>query len=435
MMSRLILLLLFILALAACAPAQPTVEEAAGALPGAVTTAAEEPAEERAEEPAVATVTPTATSAPVVADAVPQPATSVAQAGALRANDNIKGSLNPAVTIVEYGDFQCPACAAVAGLFSELAAAWPDDVQIVYRHFPLTQIHPHAQKAAEAAEAAGAQGAFWAYHDALFARQSELANLSPEAARELLIALATEQGLDVAQFTADLDDNLYADKVQLHAQDAANLGFSGTPTVIVDGALIPAGNLPTDLAIWGDYIRDQVALRDMEARQYAAAPALTIDPAQSYRATVTLENGDQFVIALLPQSAPQTVNSFVFLAENGWFDGVTFHRVVPGFVAQTGDPSGTGRGGPGYTIPNEIDPALSHNRAGVVAMANAGPDTNGSQWYVTLADAAFLDGDYTIFGEVVEGLEVVQAITPRDPADPAAPDGDRIDRVTVSVGE
>jgi cyclophilin family peptidyl-prolyl cis-trans isomerase len=126
------------------------------------------------------------------------------------------------------------------------------------------------------------------------------------------------------------------------------------------------------------------------------------------------------------------VNNFIFLANEGWYDGVTFHRVLPGFVAQTGDPTGTGSGGPGYFIPNEIDAQLSHDRAGMVAMANAGPDTNGSQWYVTLGDVSQLDGGYTIFGRVIAGLEVVQAIAPRDPAtNPNAPPGDAILSVVI----
>ncbi|HEX6383623.1 MAG TPA: peptidylprolyl isomerase [Anaerolineae bacterium] len=145
-----------------------------------------------------------------------------------------------------------------------------------------------------------------------------------------------------------------------------------------------------------------------------------------------MESDEEFVIELLPQSAPQTVNNFIFLAREGWFDGVTFHRVLPGFVAQTGDPTGTGIGGPGYTIPNEIDPDLSHDEPGIVAMANAGPDTNGSQWYITLADVQQLDGSYTIFGRVIKGMDVVQGLTPRDPAqNPTAPPGDKIVSITI----
>jgi peptidylprolyl isomerase/peptidyl-prolyl cis-trans isomerase B (cyclophilin B) len=147
-----------------------------------------------------------------------------------------------------------------------------------------------------------------------------------------------------------------------------------------------------------------------------------------------MENGDEFVIELYPESAPQTVNSFVFLANEGWYDNVPFHRVLPGFVAQTGDPSGTGMGGPGYQLPNEVDPNLSHDAAGMVAMANTGPDTNGSQWYITLGPVTHLDGGYTIFGRVLEGLDMVEEITPRDPAaDGQASGGDRIETITIEV--
>jgi cyclophilin family peptidyl-prolyl cis-trans isomerase len=179
-----------------------------------------------------------------------------------------------------------------------------------------------------------------------------------------------------------------------------------------------------------------MSLRALAERQYKAAPPMTVDKNARYLARVEMESGEPFVIELYPQSAPQTVNSFLFLTNEGWFDGVTFHRVLPGFVAQTGDPSGTGSGGPGYTIPNEIDRKLSHKDAGMVAMANAGPNTNGSQWYITLADARQLDGSYTIFGRVTEGLDVVRQITPRDPSrNPNAPPGDRITRITIEKVE
>ncbi|MFN2136354.1 MAG: peptidylprolyl isomerase [Candidatus Promineifilaceae bacterium] len=149
-----------------------------------------------------------------------------------------------------------------------------------------------------------------------------------------------------------------------------------------------------------------------------------------------MEGGDQFVIELYPTSAPQTVNSFVFLAEEGFFDGMTFHRVLKDFMAQTGDPSGTGMGGPGYMLPNEIDPNLSHDSAGVVAMANRGPNTNGSGWYITLAPATHLDGGYTIFGRVIEGMDVVEGLTLRDPsANPDAPPGDVVESVQIEISD
>ena len=116
---------------------------------------------------------------------------------------------------------------------------------------------------------------------------------------------------------------------------------------------------------------------------------------------------------LFPDKAPLAVNSFVFLARQGWFDGVTFHRVIPGFIAQAGDPSGTGRGNPGYFFNNEISD-LKFDKPGMLAMANSGPDTNGSQFFITFAPAANLDGSYTIFGQVISGLDVAEKLTPRD---------------------
>jgi cyclophilin family peptidyl-prolyl cis-trans isomerase len=179
-----------------------------------------------------------------------------------------------------------------------------------------------------------------------------------------------------------------------------------------------------------------VRLKALAERHYKDVSPMTIDRKANYLAHVEMESGEPFTIELYPQSAPQTVNSFIFLSKEGWFDGVTFHRVLPGFVAQTGDPSGTGTGGPGYTIPNEIDQNLSHNQAGMVAMANAGPNTNGSQWYITLDNVRHLDGSYTIFGRVIEGLDVVKKISPRDPSrNPNAPPGDRITRITIEKVE
>lgn len=256
--------------------------------------------------------------------------------------------------------------------------------------------------------------------------------MSQDEAREFFIQLATDLGLDVEQFTADLDGDVYAAYVTAAEQEAIGLGLPGTPAALVNGQVVAGQELPRDFAVWQQFIEGEIAVQTLNNQQFDAPPEMTIDPDSTYLAVVEMANGGSFTIELLPQSAPQTVNSFVFLADQGWFDGVTFHRVLPGFVAQTGDPSGTGRGGPGYTIPNEIDPNLSHDQAGMVAMANSGPDTNGSQWYVTLGDVSQLDGGYTIFGRVTEGMDVVEAITPRDPQrDPSAPPGDVISSITI----
>lgn len=165
-------------------------------------------------------------------------------------------------------------------------------------------------------------------------------------------------------------------------------------------------------------------------KQYAAAPPMLIDTTKKYTATLKTAKGD-IVIQLFGDKAPITVNSFVFLARQGYFDGVTFHRVLPGFMAQGGDPLGTGGGGPGYEFQNE-DSDLKFDAPGVVAMANAGRDTNGSQFFITYAPQPNLDGDYTIFGKVVAGLEVAESLTARDPSEnPDAPPGDVIEKVTI----
>jgi cyclophilin family peptidyl-prolyl cis-trans isomerase len=167
------------------------------------------------------------------------------------------------------------------------------------------------------------------------------------------------------------------------------------------------------------------------AKRYSAAPPMTIDQSKQYFATVTMAKGGQFVIQLFPDKAPITVNSFVFLAQQGFFNGVTFHRVIPGFMAQGGDPTGTGTGGPGYQFVNE-DNDLKFDKAGVVAMANAGRDTNGSQFFITFAPQAYLNGSYTIFGQVVSGMDVVNGITPRDPAQNPTFPGDAIATITIT---
>jgi cyclophilin family peptidyl-prolyl cis-trans isomerase len=149
-------------------------------------------------------------------------------------------------------------------------------------------------------------------------------------------------------------------------------------------------------------------------RQWSSPPMMQIDPSKSYRAVFTTEVG-QFTVQLFADRAPLTVNNFVFLARQGYYDNTTFHRVIPGFMAQGGDPTGTGAGGPGYTFEDEFDPGLQFDRPGLLAMANRGPDTNGGQFFITYAPTPHLNGLHTIFGEVVEGAEIVDALTPRDP--------------------
>ncbi len=149
-------------------------------------------------------------------------------------------------------------------------------------------------------------------------------------------------------------------------------------------------------------------------KTYPKAPEFSLDLKKKYKALFSLENGD-FEVELYADKAPTTVNNFVFLARDGFYNGVTFHRVIPGFMAQGGDPTGTGMGGPGYKFRDEFDPSLRHDSEGILSMANAGPGTNGSQFFITFAPTPHLDNHHTVFGKVTSGMDVVKQIRVRDP--------------------
>ncbi len=166
-----------------------------------------------------------------------------------------------------------------------------------------------------------------------------------------------------------------------------------------------------------------------DEKQFSAAPERIIDTSKTYIATISTEKGD--IVLELFSDVPVTTNNFVFLACKGYYDGVTFHRVLPDFVAQGGDPTGTGSGSPGYSIPDEEDGDHGMD-AGVISMAKSGPNTTGSQFFITYTPQPQLEPDFTVFGRVTEGMDVAQQITPRDPAaDPNLPPGDVIETITI----
>jgi cyclophilin family peptidyl-prolyl cis-trans isomerase len=167
----------------------------------------------------------------------------------------------------------------------------------------------------------------------------------------------------------------------------------------------------------------------MTHKSYRHPPEMALDPQKCYHANLVTEKGTVRV-RLFAKEAPETVNNFVFLAREGYFDGTTFHRVIEGFMAQGGDPTGTGAGGPGYSIKDEFHPELRHDRPGILSMANRGPHTGGSQFFITHVATPWLDDRHAVFGEVVEGMEVVVALRERDPQSDREP-GDRIERVEI----
>ena len=163
-------------------------------------------------------------------------------------------------------------------------------------------------------------------------------------------------------------------------------------------------------------------------KTYAAPPRMTIDVNKKYFATIKMDIGD-IKLELFPNDAPVTVNNFVFLARNHFYDGVTFHRVIPGFVAQAGDPTGTGSGGPGYTIKDEVNARKFLD--GTIGMAKtSAPNSAGSQWFICYAPQPNLDGQYTAFGQIVSGRDVLDKIMPRDPATATTP-GTKINTIVI----
>jgi cyclophilin family peptidyl-prolyl cis-trans isomerase len=165
------------------------------------------------------------------------------------------------------------------------------------------------------------------------------------------------------------------------------------------------------------------------AKKWNTPPAMEIDPEKKYTAHMETDKGEM-VIELFADKAPKTVNNFVFLARQGFYDDVIFHRVIDNFMVQGGDPTGTGTGGPGYKFEDEFHPSLKHDKPGRLSMANAGANTNGSQFFITHVPTPWLDNKHSVFGQVKEGMDVLMSIPPRDPMRPDSP-GVKIQKVTV----
>ena len=160
-----------------------------------------------------------------------------------------------------------------------------------------------------------------------------------------------------------------------------------------------------------------------------APPSGSLDTSKNYKARIKTARGE-IVVDLFAGQAPMTVENFVNLARSGFYNGTTFHRVIPGFMAQGGDPTGTGRGGPGYQFSDEFHPELRHSGPGVLSMANAGPNTNGSQFFITYAATPHLDDRHSVFGQVTGGIDVLRSIRERDPARDTQP-GDEIESIEI----
>ncbi len=283
----------------------------------------------------------------------------------------------------------------------------PEDIRTVYRHFPLLSIHDKASLAGQAAEAAGAQGLFWAMHDLLFGQYREWVELSPEEFKQWLLIAAEELELDVQRFQDDIESRRYASEMEEAFFQGIASGIFATPFLFLNGSLY---QVEPSLANLEAFIR----LELLTEAQYQQYPPMTLEDEVQYIAHIELDIGE-VIVQLYPDYAPLAVNSFIFLAQDGWFDGNPFHRIVPDSFVETGDPTGTGLGGPGYYFPDEISEALTFDDPGMVAMSSSGPNTNGSQFFITLGPLPELNNSRTIFGRLIDGLDLFKGLQARNP--------------------
>ncbi len=380
--------------LAACAHAAPSPIPTATMLPPTATATAE--------------ATPTPTAVPTIPCRTSAAGVSPAREAQeyLTPYDHILG--NPqqaAVFLVVYSDFQCTTCAALAPVLRRIQQAHTQDVALVFRHFPLLNLHDKAALAAQAAEAAARQGKFWEMHDLLFAEQSRWTGMDGKAFLAYLQDAASRLGLDVARFRQDLQSPEIHDLVQRAWENGINHNLPAVPMLYINAQLYTG---PLDFKDLDAVVR----LKILEAHQFHACPPRAIAPDAAVEAELLTTRG-ALTLRLFPAQAPNAVNSFAFLAAHGWYDNNPVLEAADGLV-RLGDPSGTGYGNAGYTFGLELAPGLKFDRAGVVALYSAGGETNSSQFFITLKALPQYDGHATIFGEVLRGMDVVRALRAGD---------------------
>lgn len=353
---------------------------------------------------------PTSTPKPATPTQIPGPPTpTVRPLDPVTEQDWIRGPIDASISFLEYCDFQSPPCADLYENLEALRAMHPDQIQLIYRQFPLLVLNDKAGLAAELALAADAQGAFWEMHDLLLSQQQTWSDSTGDQFIEWAIQTSNSIDLDGDQIGSDLRNGVYSQAAEDAFTQGISSGLPGTPFLLLNGEWFRASPTLTNLEA-------AIRLELLGEIQYEQPPEFEIDAGSLYYAHLRLNTGE-VVIQLFPESAPVTVANFVFLARQGWFNDTIFHRIVPDRFVEGGDPSATGLGGPGYFLPDELDPNLQFDRPGRIAMANAGPDTNGSKFAITLLAMPEWQGSRTIFGQVIEGLSLLSNLNERDPLD------------------
>ena len=331
--------------------------------------------------------------------------------------DHVLSVEDPAITLILYSDYACDMCNSLYQITQAILLNYPGDIEFIYRYFPLpdmeneeelTAADPKSLIAIQASEASSNQGYFWEMYSLLNDNYDTWAEYDEQTFIDWILSqVANIEELDVSKF----EDDMFSEEIIAIAnnsmENAIKDGVTYIPFLGIDDSAIPGDYY--EYTSLNENLGQVIALTRLEDIQYDECPEMTIDTDKDYYAKVTTDIGE-FTIHLFDDVAPFTVNSFIFLAENDWYDDVYFHRIEPGFVAQVGDPTGTGMGNPGYLYSLEVSDDLTFDRAGLVAMANSGPNSNGSQFFITYDATPHLDGSYTIFGEVVEGMDVVEAL-------------------------
>lgn len=321
--------------------------------------------------------------------------------------DRAYGTSTPKVTILSYCSYQRTACRSLINNLAELQQMYADEVCIVLRQYPQPEVDDKSLLAAYAAEAAGLENRFWEMNTLLYSQQADWVDLTPDKFKTWLADQSSSLNIEPAQLEVDMANEEVTSRVDRMIEEAAPLLITDTPVLFFNNILVKTSVNLESLAVLVDYFM-------LPEKAYSACPPTTIDIDKEYFATFATEKG-VIVFELFADIAPVAVNSFVFLANEGWYDDSTFFRVIPGFVAQGGDPSNSGLGAPGYAISREVDPSLRFDKAGLLALSHNSEGLSGSQFFVTYTELPELDGEFTIIGQVVEGMDVLNSLRPRNP--------------------
>lgn len=362
-----------------------------------------------ADGAAVAAAPPQPTTAPAPT-AAPKPITCEPYPLNVNADDHILGNANAAATLIEYGDYQCPACAAFHPQIKTVMGVVSDTARLVFRHFPLPQ-HDKAIPTAHAAEAAALQGKFWEMHDLLYEKQPEWSSKPLAEITATLKAYANQLQLDVAKFEQDMASEAVAARVKRDMATGRAAGVGGTPTLFLDGRELPveAFQQPDSAEQFRGYAQRRAQdTAGISTKAFAfERPEQVTDKDAKYVMTVKTNKGD-IVAELDPALAPVNVNSTAFLAQQGYFDNtpVVLNDRQIGAVL-IGNP--TLAGNPGYECGAELKTGLM-NQPGVVALFG-GSDTSSAQFIFTYSPTQELDGRFSVIGQITSGLDVVRALS------------------------